>query len=81
MIKKKKSGIFFLDFLSYFKSNMMVKLGRDLKWVAIFSNWQKFLMKSSSLRCFYVIITLVCHDTSLKKWKVFAVLLFFDGLS
>ena len=35
----------------------------------------------SSFRCYDVISTLMCHDTSLKKWKAFAVSLFFDGLS
>ena len=47
-------------------SQITVKLGKGIPWVEIFTNWNKFLMTSSSC-WFYDVIKM----RQIKKWKVF----------
>ena len=75
MIKETNFPKFFSD-----SSQMMLKLGSNIRWVEILSNFSKFLMTSTLIRKYDVII-LIFMSRQLKKWKIFIVSLFLDGLS
>ena len=75
MIKEENFSKIFSD-----SSQMMLKLGRNMRWVEIFVKFEKILMTSSLIRKYEVII-IILMSWQLRKWKVFNVSLFLNGLS
>ena len=60
-------------------SQMMLKLGRKMRWVEILGNLKKLM--TSSLIPKYDVIIVILMSQQLRKWKVVIVPLFLDGLS
>ena len=73
MTKEANFSIVFSD-----SSQMMLKLGRNMRWVKILKNLKK--MMTSYLIRKYDIIILTLMSQQLRKWKAFIVSLFLDGL-
>ena len=61
-------------------SQMMLKLGRNTRWIEVLWSFKKKLMTSSLIRKYDIIIVILMLR-QLKKWKVFIVSLFLNGLS
>ena len=74
MIKEANFSKFFSN-----SSQMTLKLGRNIEWVEILSNFKR-LMTSSLIRKYDVIIIILMLQ-QLSKGKVFMVSLFLDRLS
>ena len=74
MIKKANFSKFFSN-----SSQIRLKLGRNMRCVEILRNL-KILMTSSLIRKYDVIIVIL-KLRQLRKWQVFIVSLFLDGLS
>ena len=50
-------------------SEMMMKLGRDILWLKVFSNWRKVLMTPSSFQCYDVMTVLMCRNNLPSLWS------------
>ena len=70
MIKETNFSKFFFD-----SSQMMRKLGKNIRWVEILRNFKKNLMTSSLIRKYDVIIVILM-SRQLKKWKSSLILCF-----
>ena len=75
MIKKPNFSKIFSE-----SSKMMLKLGRNIRWVRNLVKFEKILMTSSLIRTYDVII-IILMSQQLRKWKVVIVSLFLNGLS